>query len=189
MTVGILPNTSSVNLNRDVNSAIFVRSHTGKWHEQQNKKPKKGGDKNAVAIVKDIRQLGCVLHDLELPESEMLCKVQRNSHRETWSIEKNCETSAVFGGSTKEVVPNRRVRFTRATLRQAKTRENKGPSVGTIQVKAPHQRIPYAVKFEDRSHEETARQERCARGKAGNLAKNNSQAQRKGQSYILFAYQ
>ena len=40
-----------------------------------------------------------------------------------------------------------------------------------IQVKIPHQRSPYAVKFEDRSQEETERQERCARGKAWNLAK------------------
>ena len=41
-----------------------------------------------------------------------------------------------------------------------------------VQVKNPHQRSPYAVKFEDRSHEETGRQERCARSKAWNLAKN-----------------
>ena len=38
--------------------------------------------------------------------------------------------------------------------------------------KNPHQRSPYAMKFEDRSHEETERQQRCARSKAWNLAKN-----------------
>ena len=38
--------------------------------------------------------------------------------------------------------------------------------------KSPHQRSPYAVKFEDRSHEETEGQQRCARSKAWNLAKN-----------------
>ena len=66
----------------------------------------------------------------------------------------------------------RKVRFTQSTLRQGRIREKKGPSLGNIQVKNPHQRSPYAVKFEDRSHEETERQLRCARSKAWNLAKN-----------------
>ena len=34
-----------------------------KVEEQPNKKPKKGGDKNAVATAKDVRQLGRVLQD------------------------------------------------------------------------------------------------------------------------------
>ena len=59
----------------------------------------------------------------------------------------------------------RRVRFTRAALRQANIREE-GPSLNKIQVKLPHQRSPYVMKFEDRSQEETERQERCARGDA-----------------------
>ena len=67
----------------------------------------------------------------------------------------------------------RKVRFARSTLRQASIREKKGPSLEQkIHVKAPHQRSPYAMKFEDRSHEETERQQRCARSKAWNLAKN-----------------
>ena len=49
--------------------------------------------------------------------------------------------------------PVRRVRFTRAALRQANIREHKGPSLGKVQVKIPHQRSPYAMKFEDRSPE------------------------------------
>ena len=65
-----------------------------------------------------------------------------------------------------------KVRFTKSTLRQASIREKKGPSLGKIQVKNPHQRSPYAMKFEDRSHEETERQQRCARSMAWNLAKN-----------------
>ena len=40
-----------------------------KVEEQPTKKPKKGDDKNAVAKVKDVRQLGCVLQDTEPPES------------------------------------------------------------------------------------------------------------------------
>ena len=66
----------------------------------------------------------------------------------------------------------RRVRFTQSTLRQANIRENKGPSLGKIQVKIPHQRGPYAVKFEDRSQEEIERQQRCALGDTWRLDKN-----------------
>ena len=68
--------------------------------------------------------------------------------------------------------PIRRIRSTQSTLRQASIREKNGPSLGKIQVKNPHQRSPYAVNFEDRSQEETERQQRCARGDAWNLAKN-----------------
>ena len=68
--------------------------------------------------------------------------------------------------------PIQRVRFTKSTPRQASIREKKGPSLGKMNVKIPHQRSPYAMKFEDRSHEETERQQRCARSKAWNLAKN-----------------
>ena len=41
-----------------------------------------------------------------------------------------------------------------------------------MQVKIPHQRSPYAVIIEDRSQEETERQQRCARGDAWKLANN-----------------
>ena len=65
-----------------------------------------------------------------------------------------------------------RVRFTKSTLRHASIQDKKGPSLGKIQVKPRHQRSPYATKFEDRSHEETERQQRCARSKAWDLAKH-----------------
>ena len=74
-------------------------------------------------------------------------------------------------GETRSKVlgPIRRVRFPQSTLRQASIRENKGPLLGKIQVKLPHQRSLYAMKFEDRAEEETARQQRCAQRKAWNL--------------------
>ena len=65
-----------------------------------------------------------------------------------------------------------RVRFTKSTLRHASIRDKKGPSLGKRQIKNLHQRSHHAVKFEDRSHEETERQERCAQSKAWDLAKN-----------------
>ena len=104
--------------------------------------------KSAVAIVKSVRQLSCVSQDIEPPES-----------------------AAISRKGTKVLGPIRRVRFTKAALRQANIPENKGPSLGKIQVKIPHQRSPHAKKFEDRSPGETERQERCARGDALNLAK------------------
>ena len=72
----------------------------------------------------------------------------------------------------KVLEPIQRVRFTESTLRQASVREKKGPSLGKINVKVSHQRSPDATKFEDRSLEETERQQRCARSNAWNLAEN-----------------
>ena len=45
------------------------------------------------------------------------------------------------------------------------------PLLNKFQVRSSHQRSPYAVKFEDRSQEETERPERCARGDAWRLVK------------------
>ena len=42
-----------------------------------------------------------------------------------------------------------------------------------MQVKNPHQRSPYASKFEGQSHEETERQQRYVRSKTWNLVKND----------------
>ena len=98
--------------------------------------------------MKSVQQLSCVSKDTEPPDHT---------------------TSSRKGKRVLE--PLRRVRFTRAASRQANIREKEGPSLGKIQVKLPHQRSPYAVKFEDKSPGETARQERCARGDAWELAK------------------
>ena len=53
-----------------------------------------------------------------------------------------------------------------------KIRERKGPSRGIIPKCEPHERSPCAPKFEERSHEETLTQERCARKAAWDLAKH-----------------
>ena len=54
----------------------------------------------------------------------------------------------------------------------AKIREKKGPSQGIIQTSEPQERIPWAPRFEERTQNETLRQERCARGAAWKLAKD-----------------
>ena len=86
----------------------------------------------------------------------------------------------------KVLEPIRRMRFTKSTLRQASIREKKGPSLGKISVKAFHQRSPYAMKFEVRSHEETERQQRCARSKAWNLGKNIYKLKEKDKAAFYF---
>ena len=57
--------------------------------------------------------------------------------------------------------PIRCVPFTKAVLRHAYVRDQK-PTLGIICPGDPHQRNPNAPKFEDRSQEETERQERYA---------------------------
>ena len=81
------------------------------------------------------------------------------------------EYSSISRKGTKVLGPIRRVRFTRAALRQANIQDTKGPSLNQIQVKLPHQRSHHAMKFEDRSQKKTERQERCVRGDAWRLAK------------------
>ena len=71
-----------------------------KVEEQPNKKPKKGDDKSAVAIVKRVRQSSCVSQDAEPPESVTISRK-----------------------GIRVLEPIRRVRFTKAALRQANIRE------------------------------------------------------------------
>ena len=111
--------------------------------------------------MKDVRQLGCALKDTEPPESSLILRK-----------------------GTKVLEPIRRVRFTRAALRQANIRENKSPSLGKIQVKISHQRSHHATKFEDRSQEEIERQELRPRRRVETCQEYLS-AQRKGQNYII----
>ena len=108
---------------------------------QPSKKPKKDGDKSAVAMLKDARQLGCAFQDTERPESSSI--VRTNS---TSTIHKSCSASCKH--------PRRQ----RSVARKK-------------QVEPRQQRSPYALKFGDRPQEETERQERCALGNAWRLAK------------------
>ena len=62
-------------------------------------------------------------------------------------------------------------KFTEVVVRHADIRDQ-NPSLGLICPSEPHQRSPNAPKFEDRSQEETERQERGAREAAWRLAKS-----------------
>ena len=92
------------------------------------------------------RQLGCVFHDTKPPKSIL---------RKSADMQK----------------PIQRVKVTKAIARHTKIRDQK-PSLGYICPGEPHQRSPNAPKYEDRSQEETERQEQGAREAAWKLAKN-----------------
>ena len=113
MSIGILPNVNSIKRNRVVSSAQSADSRTTRLKEQPNKKPKKGNDKGAVGIVKRVSQ------DTEPPDSATI----------SWK-----------GTTVLETI--RRVRFTRAALRQANIRENKGPSLEKYKTKILISEVP-----------------------------------------------
>ena len=115
--------------------------------EQPTKKSKNNGDKIAVSILKNTRQFGCVFQDMEHPKC-----------------------SSILRKSSNILKPIRCVQFTKAVLRHANTRDQK-PSLGKICPCDPHQRKPNAPKFEDRSQEETERQERDASEAAWKMAR------------------
>ena len=116
-----------------------------------SQKEEKSDDKNAVAVAKIVPQLGCVSQDSDALVSQKM----KNSPGET-----RCKVLGAI----------RKVLFAKSMLRQASIREKKGPSLGKVQVKLQHQRSPNAMKFEDGSHEETERQERCAQSRSWNIA-------------------
>ena len=158
MNIGIRPSATHTKMKRVVRRGTSVCFRNTRLMNNPKKakknftKRRESDDKNAVADVKSVSQLGCVSHD-----SDALVPQGRK-----------------FRGNPmqKAVEPIQRTRFNKSTPRQTSIRENKGPSLGKINVKVPHQQSPYAMKFEDKSHEETERQQRCARSKAWNLAKN-----------------
>ena len=116
--------------------------------EQPSKRPKKNGDKSAVAMLKSTRHLGCVFQDMEPPKSSSILRKSSNIRK-----------------------PIRCVQFTKAVVRHANIRDQ-NPSLGMICPGDPHQRNPNAPNFEDRSQEETEWQERWAREATWRLAQN-----------------
>ena len=99
-------------------------------------------------MLEDTRQLGCVSQDMEPPRSSSILRKSSNTSK-----------------------PIRCVRFTKTVLHFANIRDQ-NPSLGMICPDDPHQRNRNAPKFEDRSQEETERQERCAREETWMLTKN-----------------
>ena len=101
------------------------------------------GDNSA----KNTRQVGCVFQDMKPPKSSSILRKSSNIRK-----------------------PIRCVKFTKAVERHAKIRDQ-NPSLGMVCPGDPHQRNPNTPKFEDRSQEETEREERYAREPAWKMAR------------------
>ena len=79
--------------------------------------------------------------------------------------------------------------FTKVTQRHADIRENKGPSLGKMQVKILHQRSPYAMKFEDKCQEEIWKTRAMRPRRRVDIGQEHLKTQRYGQSYLLLTCQ
>ena len=134
MTIGILPNVNFTEQKRDVQLEIHVCSRIIRLKNNRTKSRK------------------------ELPFPQR----RRKRRQKCCGYCENSQVDSQENPMQKVLEPIQRVRFTQSTLRQASIREKKGPSLAKIQVNVPHQRSPNAMKFEDRSQEETQRQQRCA---------------------------
>ena len=102
------------------------------------------------------RQLGCVFQDMKPPKSIL----QKSSDMQK---------------------PIQRVKFTKTIARHTIVRDQ-NLSLGYICPGEPHQRIPTAPKFEDRSQEETEWQEQGACGAKWKLAKSVLQFKEKNKA-------
>ena len=125
-------------------------SVTDRYHDRSGKpdqsRGKKLGQNSSKCQFSDARLLGCVFQDMKPPKSIL---------RKSSDMQK----------------PIQRVKFTKATARHTKIRDQ-NPSLGYICPGEPHQRSPNAPKFEVRSQEETEWQEQGAREAAWKLAKS-----------------
>ena len=118
-----------------------------------------------MAFVKSVSQLGCVSQD-----SGALVSQGRKSRRTPMQ---------------KVLEPIQRVRFTKVYATSSEYPGIEKPSLGKNNC-VLRQRSPYSMKFEDRSHEETERQQRCARSKAWNFAKNKNKIKEKDKAAFYF---
>ena len=116
--------------------------------EMSSKKSKEGSAKGSVALLKEEVQLGCVSQDSN-PKKSILRKVG------TTGIER-------VSGTQRKIL-----------RRHLAPNQNSGkPSRGIIQKCEPHERSLCAPRFEERSHEETSKQESWSRRAAWDLAKD-----------------
>ena len=119
--------------------------------EKPSKRSKKESTQGAVAILNHRKVQGCVSQKSDPKKS-----IQRRDEQ-------------VRGNAS----AGHTVKFSGRTWYEIRIRETKGPSLGIIQKSDTHERNPCAPRFEERTPEETSRQEDCARIAARNLAKTN----------------
>ena len=163
MNIGIQPSVNTAIQKRNCKAGDKRLFPHHKVDEQPNNKPKKGyhskkrresDDKNAVAIVKI--------------EHNWVASRKTPRGKQSW----RSPMQRSLGTDSKSTIHSV---YATSSMVSGKAKDHRWEKCKS---KFPHQRSPYAVKFEDRSHEETERQQRCARSKAWNLSKKHTQAQR-----------
>ena len=118
--------------------------------EKPSKKSKSVSNQGAIAILKEKKIQGCLSQNSD-PKKSFL----RNT------VQTRLNASAGHA-----------IKFSGRTWCEIQIRERKGPSRGVFQKGEPHERNPCALKFEERTPQETLRQEECARKAAWDLAKH-----------------
>ena len=117
--------------------------------EKPSKRSKSASTQGAGAILKEERVQGCVSQN-SVPKKSVLRKA---------------------GQTRLNASPGHAIKFSERTWYEIPIRESKGPSRDVIQKGESHERNPCAPKFEERTLEETSRQEECARKAAKDLAR------------------
>ena len=155
--------------------------HIVRLMNSRQKRSKKNDDKSAVAILKkgDWREREHVTDQFHDRSGKLDKRSDNKNHlnvdhlmRGNWVASfRTWSRSSILRKSSDMQKPIQRVKFTKAIERHTKVRDQ-NPSLGYICPGEPHQRSPNAPKFEDRSQEETARQEQGAREAAWKLAKS-----------------
>ena len=71
---GILQNACSTSPKMDADLMKSALMRIARLMNSQAKRSKKNGDKSAVAVLKNTRQLGCVFQDMEPPKSSSILR-------------------------------------------------------------------------------------------------------------------
>ena len=132
-----------------------------KFDEQPNERPKKGYFPKKKRKL-GLRRCGCCEKRVTIGLRITRLRCTRFSRRKTvlWK-----PGAISLGTNSKNTIHS-------VYATSSKYAGKQGPSLGKNRLKNPHQRSPCAMKFDNRSHEETERQQQCARSKAWNFAKH-----------------
>ena len=127
--IGILSNVNSIKTESGSKGGDACSFAHRQVEDQPSKKKENGWwQKSAVVILKDALQLGCAF------SGQRAAGIFTDFTEEHKSLGINSSSS-----------------IHKSYAASCKHPKNKGPSLGKIQVKVPHQRSPCALKFEDRS--------------------------------------
>ena len=147
MIFGILPCVVITSLKADAFMAIIACFWRADGEEKPSKRSKRESTQGAVAILKHRKVQGCVSQNSD-PKKSIL--------RKAGQVRVNASA-----GHT--------IKFSGRTWYEIRIRETEGPTV--LSKKVTLERNPCAPKFEERTLEETSRQEDCARKEAWDLSK------------------